>query len=91
MRLAFALALAFASASAFAEDAAPATATNTVCPVSGKPIDKSIALIDAKTSDGKDVKIGVCCNDCPATIKADPAKYADAAAKDQKYTADAAK
>ncbi len=86
MHLLLALSLTFASFSAFAEDAAPAataTASNTVCPCDGKAIDKSVAPIAAKTSDGKDVMIGACCNDCAAKIKADPAKYADAAAKNQ--------
>jgi hypothetical protein len=96
MRLLLAIALGFASISAFAEDAAPAptataTATNTVDPVDGKPIDKTIAPIAAKTSDGKDVLIGASSNDNAATIKANPAKYADAAAKDQQFKDDAAK
>ncbi len=95
MRLLLAIALAFASVSAFAEDQTPApaatvAATNTVDPVDGKPIDKTIAPIAAKTSDGKDVMIGASSNDNATKIKADPAKYADAAAKDQVVKDDAA-
>ncbi len=96
MRLLLALVLSSASVSAFAEDQAPApattaTATNTLDPVDGKPIDKAIAPISAKTSDGKDVMIGSSSNDNAAKIKADPAKYADAAAKDQMVKDDANK
>ncbi|HLQ39007.1 MAG TPA: c-type cytochrome domain-containing protein [Planctomycetota bacterium] len=42
---------------------------NTVCPVSGKPVDPRYLLLH----DGK--VIGFCCPNCPAEFKANPAKY----------------
>lgn len=40
-----------------------------MCPVSGEPIDnKTFVEVDGK-------RYGLCCADCMATFKADPAKY----------------
>lgn len=55
-----------------ADAAAPAVAAkpvNTVCPVSGKPVDPAHTVVfEGKT-------IGFCCGNCPKAFQADPAKY----------------
>ena len=54
---------------------APATgavvAVNTVCPVSGKPIDAT------KFTDFEGKRIAFCCDNCPKAFAADPAKFKD--------------
>lgn len=55
-----------AEVSAAAED----KPVNTVCPVSGKPVDP------AKTIVYEGRRIAFCCNDCCAEFQKDPAKYA---------------
>jgi hypothetical protein len=77
-------------ASSYAEDGSTAApkdvkAINTICPVSGEKVDSSIAPVEAKTTDGKTVEIGVCCANCPAAIKKHPEWYADAAVENKKY------
>lgn len=91
MRLPLLLLLVCAAIPAWSDDPPKDSpkATNTICPNSGEPIDASVTPVAATTSDGKKVEIGACCAKCQAMIKADPAKYADAAAKNQKVAADA--
>lgn len=50
----------------------------TVCPVSGKPIDKA----KSPHLDYQGQRIYFCCNQCPAKFKADPEKYFATIAKD---------
>jgi YHS domain-containing protein len=50
---------------------AAATPINTVCPVSGKPIDPT-KLVEFE---GK--RVAFCCDNCPKAFKADPAKFKD--------------
>ncbi len=55
-----------------AKPAAPVAAAkpvNTVCPVSGKPVDPAHTLV----FEGK--VVGFCCGNCPKAFQADPAKY----------------
>lgn len=88
MRLVPLLALTLVAGSAFAEDAkpaAPATAINTVCPVGGDKVDPKLAPIAAKTTDGKEVMIGICCAGCDKAIAKEPAAYADAAVANRKH------
>lgn len=50
--------------------AAAGKAINTVCPVSGKPVDATKTLaFEGKT-------IGFCCDNCPKTFQKDPKKFA---------------
>ncbi len=58
-------------------------AINTVCPVSGKKIDPHVEPIPA-TKDGRTVMIGADSAADAATIKANPAKYVDAALANRK-------
>jgi YHS domain-containing protein len=44
---------------------------NTVCPVSGKPIDPT------KFVDFEGKRIAFCCDNCPKAFAADPAKFKD--------------
>jgi YHS domain-containing protein len=46
-----------------------AAAVNTICPVSGKPIDRS------KTVLHNGVLVAFCCDDCKATFEKDPTQY----------------
>jgi mono/diheme cytochrome c family protein/YHS domain-containing protein/uncharacterized membrane protein len=48
---------------------APGPAVNTVCPVSGKPVDPAFQIIF------KGKVIGFCCPKCPDAFRADPAKF----------------
>jgi len=68
----FLLLAALLPVAAFGEDV---KATNTVCPVSGKPIDVTVKPVEAKVGD-QTVQIGACCTKCRAKIEADPATFA---------------
>ena len=46
------------------------TAENKTCPVSDEPVDEESKVV---TINGKNVRI--CCDDCEADLKKDPAKY----------------
>lgn len=46
---------------------------NTVCPVGGDPVDPNDPKLIKVTVDGK--TYGMCCQDCVAPFKANPAKY----------------
>jgi hypothetical protein len=48
---------------------APGPAVNTVCPVSGKPVDPAFQIVF------KGKVIGFCCPKCPDAFRADPAKF----------------
>ncbi len=63
---------------------ATAKAVNTVDPVTGAAVDEKIAPVSAKTSDGKDILIGISAADSADAIKKDPAKYATAALANKK-------
>jgi hypothetical protein len=58
-------------------------AINTVCPVSGKKIDPNVEPVPA-TKNGRTVMIGADNAIDAATIKANPAKYVDAALANRK-------
>jgi hypothetical protein len=77
------LSLGVASVQAAEDAAAPAAAApaavNTIDPVTGGKVDAKIAPVEAKTKDGKTILIGAETADSAAKIKADPAKYVDAA------------
>jgi len=62
-----------APAPAAPTNAAPAAVAiaNTVCPVSGKPIDPT------KFIDFEGKRIAFCCDNCPKEFQKDPAKYKD--------------
>jgi YHS domain-containing protein len=75
--LAALMAASFAT-SGFAAD--PATATNKVCPVSG---DKVGSMGKPVYVEYQGKKIALCCKDCVADFKKDPAKYAALAEKKQ--------
>lgn len=48
---------------------APGPAVNTLCPVSGKPVDPAFQIVF------KGKVIGFCCPKCPDAFRADPAKF----------------
>jgi uncharacterized membrane protein/YHS domain-containing protein len=48
---------------------APGPAVNTICPVSGKPVDPAFQIVF------KGKVIGFCCSKCPDAFRADPAKF----------------
>lgn len=48
---------------------APPASTNTVCPVTGKPVDPAYQVVH------RGRVIGFCCSKCPATFWADPEKF----------------
>jgi YHS domain-containing protein len=51
--------------------ASAAKPINTVCPVSGKPVDAQFTVaFEGKT-------VGFCCNNCPKTFEKEPAKFKD--------------
>jgi len=78
------LGVAFSPALTAAENADVAKrAINTVCPVSGKKIDPNVEPVPA-TKDGRTVMIGADNATDAATIKANPAKYVDAALANRK-------
>ena len=59
------------AAPAAVKQAVTAAVEQTVCPVSGDPIDKNVSI----EYQGK--KVYFCCTACIAPFKADPNKYAD--------------
>jgi uncharacterized membrane protein/YHS domain-containing protein len=60
-----------APTTAVATNAAAVAIANTVCPVSGKPIDPT------KFVDFEGKRIAFCCDNCPKEFQKDPAKYKD--------------
>jgi hypothetical protein len=54
---------------------APPTCINMTCPISGKPVDSSIAMVPfaAKNAPAGSL-VGFCCPKCQATYDKDPAK-----------------
>jgi hypothetical protein len=64
---------------ALAADPAP---VNTICPVTGRPIDPSlppVVVVLGKGDKAKRIAIGIADRAAAAAIKADPQRYADAA------------
>jgi YHS domain-containing protein len=59
------------AAPAAVKQAVTAAVEQTVCPVSGDPIDKKVSI------DYQGKKVYFCCTACVAPFKADPNKYAD--------------
>jgi YHS domain-containing protein len=53
------------------KQAVTAAAEQTVCPVSGDPIDKNVSI------DYQGKKVYFCCTACISSFNADPNKYAD--------------
>jgi hypothetical protein len=93
--LAALVALAFVGAPAFAADAKPEAkpvATNTACPTCDKKVDPAKdPTVTLKATDGKEVTLACCCNNCTAKAEKDAAKYADKAEKDAAAAKPAAK
>ncbi len=83
------LALVLFGAPAFAA----AAATNTVCPTCDKKVDPAKdPAVTIKGKDGKDLTLAACCKNCAGKVEAEPAKFAEKAAKDaEKVGKDAAK
>ncbi|MBA2482153.1 MAG: hypothetical protein H0V44_15945 [Planctomycetes bacterium] len=78
---------AFASTTSAAEKAAadPVHAINTVCPVTGKKIDpKVVPQVVELANPSSSIAVGLCSEECRATVAKDAEKFAKAAITNKK-------